>query len=88
VLDERYWVVNEGLCLGIKTVKRLLAADPQFAVAILEQAKDVYSAETVRIVPLVDKNLESVSVKPVQPEFSTKPHKAQIVLHDAADSDL
>jgi hypothetical protein len=58
--------VNECLRLRIEAIQGLFAADPQRAVAILEQRLDHHAAEAVSILPIVHKDFERISVEAVQ----------------------
>jgi hypothetical protein len=88
MLDHRNGKVGEFFRLAVETIHGLLTADPQHAIAILEQGLDVHAAEAVRIASFMHKDLEGVAVEPVQSDQGAEPHEAQIVLHDIRNSYL
>ena len=82
--DKRNWVLRKGLGLGVEFIDKLIAADPQSAVAVLEEGANVDAPETDGISRIVSEDFEGIAVVSVQPILRAKPHEALIVLYDLA----
>ena len=63
----------------------MITADPERAIAILEEGANEHAAEAVRISWIVNEHFEVVAVVPVQPILRAKPHEALIVLHNLSN---
>jgi hypothetical protein len=61
----------------------LAGADPQLPRVILEKRPDIYAADAIRIVRLLKKRPELISVITQQTVVETKPEESLIVLYDS-----
>jgi hypothetical protein len=67
---------------SVEFIEKLIACDPEHAIAILEEGAYVHPTEAVGVCGIVNENLEVVAVEPVQSILRAKPHEALTALHD------
>src|ERR1700730_3297542 len=81
-------IVCEGFSPRIESIEGLVAADPEHAVPVLKERKDVRPSQAVRDAWLVYEHFEVVAVVAVQAVLCSKPDKSEIILHDLCDACL
>ncbi len=87
--DEWRRVARERLSCWVEFMQELIASYPQRAIASFEQGGYEDPAEAVRIARFRNKDLEIVTVEPVQSILRAKPHKTSFaVLDNLAGFDL
>jgi hypothetical protein len=67
---------------GIQAIQVLRGADPQLAVAILEESGDEDPFEAIVVLRVVNEDLELVSVEAIEAELGSEPQEAPVVLDD------
>ena len=80
--DERNRVPRKRLVRSIEFIEKLIASDPERAIAIFEEHLDFHPTEAVGISWVVNEQFEVVAVVPVHPILRAKPDEALIVLYD------
>jgi hypothetical protein len=79
-------VVNEGLSDWIESVEGIVAANPELTGTIDEQRRDDNATQALRIVAIVLKCPEVVSVISIETELCPEPYEAPIVLDNLCNS--
>jgi hypothetical protein len=82
VVDKGNRVPRKRLGRAIEFIEKLIAPNPERAIAILEEGPNVYPAEAIGISWIVNEQFEVVTIVPVQPILRGKPHESLIVLND------